>query len=196
MRKIIVLSLALAGLLFISKAGYIHVKARLAQVLISNAWAETLETGKPAKPWPWADTWPVAKLSVPSAGINQYVLSGATGSPLAFGPGQHSGTVTPGEPGVSMIAGHRDTHFAFLEHIKLQQKVIIEDTTGQKHLYVITQQEVKDVRNGLLTIDVNSDHLLLVTCYPFHAINPGGPLRLLVTAEREVYDTHEKAIAF
>ncbi len=190
------LGLVFAGLLFISKAGYIHVKARLAQVLISNAWAETLETGRFVKPWPWADTFPVAKLSVPSAGINQYVLSGATGEPLAFGPGQHSATVLPGEDGVSVIAGHRDTHFAFMENIQPQQKVIIEDTNGIKHLYTITEIVVKDIRDGSLSIAVNSDTLLLVTCYPFNAINPSGPLRLVVTAKREVNKTHGKTINF
>ncbi len=39
-------------------------------------------------------------------------------------------------------------------------------------------------RDGLLTIDENSDSLLLVTCYPFNTINLGEPLRLVVTAER------------
>ena len=29
------------------------------------------------KPWPWADTWPVARLVVPSLGIDQIVLEGA-----------------------------------------------------------------------------------------------------------------------
>ena len=51
----------LAGSLWLfGGAGYIHVKAMLAQTLLRDAWAQTLVDTQPVKPWPWADTWPVA----------------------------------------------------------------------------------------------------------------------------------------
>ncbi|MEQ8800451.1 MAG: hypothetical protein RLP45_00275, partial [Haliea sp.] len=62
--------LALTGLLLLAGwqlagAGWIHVKAMLAQHLLARAWLESAATGVAQKPWPWADTWPVAVLRVP-----------------------------------------------------------------------------------------------------------------------------------
>ena len=93
---------------------YIQAKAWLAQELIERAWTRTLAGEQRAKPWPWADTWPVARLVVPRLGVERYVLEGAYGASLAFGPGHASFTPKPGEAGNSMIGGHRDTHLAFL----------------------------------------------------------------------------------
>ena len=67
-RPVITGALALAGVLSIAQGAWIPVKAALAQVLLDNAWRETLYSGQPLKPWPWADTWPVARLSVPAQG--------------------------------------------------------------------------------------------------------------------------------
>ena len=52
---------------------YIQAKAWLAQVLIKQAWARTLEGEAQAKPWPWADTWPVARITVPGHDIERFV---------------------------------------------------------------------------------------------------------------------------
>jgi sortase A len=41
-----------------------------------------------------------------------------------------------------------------------------------------------DSRRTRIVLDTDVALLTLVTCYPFDAINPGGPLRWLVTAER------------
>ena len=37
--------------------------------------------------WPWADTWLIARLVVPSLAIDQIVLEGTYGRTLDFGPG-------------------------------------------------------------------------------------------------------------
>ncbi|MFP6625625.1 MAG: sortase, partial [Deltaproteobacteria bacterium] len=107
----VTLSLFVVSLWQIGGAVYIHAKAELSQVLLKRAWARTLEYGEPSRPWPWADTWPVARLRVPRLGIDQVVLAGASGASLAFAPGHLSGTASPGETGSTVISGHRDTHF-------------------------------------------------------------------------------------
>src|SRR5207247_5426957 len=95
----------------LGRGAWIQAKAWLAQSLIAHAWARTLSGERQAKPWPWADTWPVARLTVPRLGIERYVLAGAA---MAFGPGHVSGTPLPGEAGNSVIGGARDTHLAVL----------------------------------------------------------------------------------
>ena len=77
MMTLLVLTLVLLGLWQTGSGAWIYVKARLAQVLLQRAWADTLAGQRDVKPWPWADTWPVARLVVPSLGIDQIVLEGA-----------------------------------------------------------------------------------------------------------------------
>lgn len=163
-------------------AAYIHAKARLAQHLIHAAWEETLAEGKPAKPWPWADTWPVARLRVPRLAVELYVLAGASGRTLAFGPGHLYGTAAPGEAGNSVIAAHRDTHFAFLRDLQADDEVIVETPTRRVTRYAVSDARVVDEYDReVLQPDV-APRLTLVTCYPFDAIVPNGPLRYVVSA--------------
>ena len=68
------------------KAGWILLKAELAQYLIQSSWEETLATGANQKPWRWSDTWPVGKLVHAKSETQLYVLEGAQGNALAFGP--------------------------------------------------------------------------------------------------------------
>ena len=93
--------LALAGVVLCGQGLWIHAKAIVAQVLLERAFAQTLATGQDAKPWPWADTWPVARIEVPRLGKSAIVLHGSSGQALAFGPGQLERTPPAGEPGTS-----------------------------------------------------------------------------------------------
>ena len=111
-------ALVLLGLWQAGSGGWIYMKAQLAQVLLQGAWAGTLAGQQDVKPWPWADTWPIARLVVPSLGIDQIVLEGAYGRTLAFGPG-HVESTGPLEGSDNFIlTGHRDTHFQFLEQLR------------------------------------------------------------------------------
>ena len=103
--------------LSLAQGTWIHIKAIVAQRLLERAWSQTLEGHESVKPWPWADTEPVGRLQVPAHGVDLVVLAGATGRTLAFAPGWLAGSVAPGESGTAVVAGHRDTHFAFLERI-------------------------------------------------------------------------------
>ena len=105
---------------------WIPAKAALAQVLLDEAFARG-QAGEPrATPWPWSDAWPVARLRSPRHGSDLVVLSDASGRSLAFGPGHLSGTPLPGDPGTSVIAGHRDTHFAFLRRLEPGDALLVE----------------------------------------------------------------------
>jgi sortase A len=162
---------------------YIHAKAALAQALLSEAWAETLVGHERARPWPWADTWPVARLQVPSLGIDQIVLAGSNGRTLAFGPGHMRGTAAPGGPGHAILGGHRDTHFAFLAELRLDSELRLQRPDGTWRHYRVTGTSVIDSREAAIGHDNGRSVLTLVTCYPFDAVEAGGPLRYLVQAE-------------
>src|SRR5258708_13003664 len=58
----------------LGRGAWIQAKAWLAQSLIAHAWTRTLSGERQAKPWPWADTWPVARLTRPRLPLDPYVL--------------------------------------------------------------------------------------------------------------------------
>lgn len=170
------------GLWQVGQAGYIHLKAGLAQVLIQNAWAETLEGGTRVRPWPWADTWPVARLQFPDLDIDLMVLAGANGRNLAFGPAHMEGTASPGSLGHSILGGHRDTHFSFLREVEDGSEIRVQTPDGSWRRYRVTDRQVIDARYARLAAGTGEAALTLVTCYPFESVLPGGPLRYLVSA--------------
>ena len=176
------LLLAIGGWQF-GEAAWIHAKAVLAQILIKQAWFETQTGARTVRPWSWADTWPVARLSVPGLGIDQIVLAGATGRTLAFGPAHMDGTAAPGDDGLSVISGHRDTHFRFLQRMKMNDVLILTDDSGQSRRFRVTDTAVVNAEESGLERLPGAPSLALVTCYPFDAVDPGGPLRYLVFAE-------------
>jgi len=180
---ILAVLLAAFGVWQVGEAGYMHAKALLAQHMLETSWAETVSTGKPVKPWPWADTAPVARLRVPSLDKDLIVLAGGSGRTLAFAPGHVDGTPLPGAPGLSVIGGHRDTHFRVLKNMEPGTEIVVEDAHGAQHRFTVTETRVVDSRNTRLDPIASRPALALVTCWPFDAIVPGGPMRYLVFAE-------------
>ena len=165
-------------------AGLIAAKAQFAQHLIDDAWQRSLSSGGTAeRPWPWADTWPVARLEVPRLSVDLFVLWGAKGNSLAFGPGYDSASAFPGQRGVTVIGGHRDTHFEFLRDIEVNTLLNMQLPDGEHVSYLVSDMRVVDIdQDPYLLLSSESNALKLVTCYPFDALRPGGPLRYVVTA--------------
>jgi sortase A len=162
---------------------YIPAKAWVAQELMQRAWQRAENGDARPAPWPWADTWPVAKLSARGGDIELIVLAGGSGRTLAFGPGHLSASALPGDFGNSVIAGHRDTHFQFLQLLKVGESLLFEMPDGRNHMYRISSLDVVDSRRGSIVLDTDQAMLSLVTCYPFNAVNAGTPMRYVVSAE-------------
>lgn len=183
LRSCAVACLLCLGFWQLGQGAYIPAKAWLAQELMQRAWDRAADDSSRAVPWPWADTWPVARLSAKSGEVDLIVLAGGSGRTLAFGPGHLSASSLPGESGNSVIAGHRDTHFNFLRDLEIGESLIIEKIGGRKHVYKIIGIDIVDARRGSLLLDTDVPILSLVTCYPFEAREAGGPLRYVVTAK-------------
>lgn len=181
-RRASCLGLLALGLLSLGQGGYIYAKAALAQVLLRQAWTATRSGDEQARPWPWADTWPVARLLSPQHDVDLIVLEGATGNSTAFAPGHVQGTPLPGAAGNVALAAHRDTHFRFLKDVRQGEELLLELPDGNVRRYEVLTLSVVDERDTRL-LETPGSWLTLVTCYPFDAVVPGGPLRFVVQAK-------------
>jgi sortase A len=174
---------------------WIPAKAQLAQLLLARAW-QRAAAGEPApRPWPWADTWPVARLVVPRLEIERIVLAGADGSSLAFAPGHMAGTAAPGEAGNSVVAGHRDTSFRFLARLAAGDRIEVERPDGVRHAYRVTEMRVVDAQDPWALAEEAGSTLTLATCWPFGALVPGGRQRYVVRARRIEAAQRQPAVA-
>jgi sortase A len=173
--------LVVAALLF-GQSAWIFAKAQLAQVLLERAFAQTVASGHPVKAWHWADTWPVARVSVGRLGASAIVLKGGSGEALAFGPALLNETARIGDSGTAVIAAHRDTHFAFLADVRVGDLITVTRDDGVVFTYRVSGTGVVDWNASGIDAHAAGRHLVLATCYPFGAITH-GPLRYLVKAD-------------
>ncbi|MDR3466270.1 MAG: class GN sortase [Xanthobacteraceae bacterium] len=171
----------LAGLALAGDGLWIKAKAVLAQLLLERAFAQTIATHRDVKPWSWADTWPVARLTVPRLHAAAIVLAGSSGQALAFGPGHVEGTAEAGERGVAVYAAHRDTHFAFLKEVAVGDEIDVTRRDGRTVRFRADAATI--VRFDATGIDPSSvrPELVLSTCWPFDALTH-GPLRYVLHA--------------
>ncbi len=169
----------LVGLVLLGQGLWIPIKAELAQILLNRAWAKTLD-GDAVPPWPWADATPVAELTI--AGERFVVLSRDSGEALAFAPGHVPGSVLPGEPGLSVIAAHRDTHFKALGRLAPGDVVMVRGADGNAEEFHVEYGQIVDARQDTLFTGGDAPRLALVTCWPLDSPVPGGPLRLVLYA--------------
>jgi len=184
--KYCLFGLCLLGAWNLAIAGKFYAKAWLADQLIDRAWQASLNGEYNVRPWPWADTWPVAELEVPRLNIRQIILSGDSGRILAFGPGLNESSILSGEHGLSLISAHRDTHFSFLKDIKIGDQLTIRNT-DEISTYIVDELSVVDQRDFQVDEHIMKNQnrgLLLVTCYPFDALKSGGDLRFIAFAKR------------
>ena len=178
----IVILLAVAGVLSVGEGSRIYLKAILAQILLQNAWSQTQNGQSQVKPWPWADMYPVARLEVAALDADMIVLAGSTGATLAFGPGHMLSSARPGEDDNMVIVGHRDTHFNFLKDITVGETILLKTPDGKSHTYAVSEAEILHQSATYVLEKEGIKALTLITCWPFDAIVPGGPLRYVVRA--------------
>lgn len=164
-------------------AGSIPAKAAVAQLLLEHAWAQSQVDGERHRPWPWAEHWPVGRLHFPSLDDDHMVLEGDAGNVLAFAPGRNRRSGPLGGDRTTIISAHRDTHFRRLGELKIGDAISIE-TRDSRVVYRVREMRVVDARKVSLRTRGQRE-LILVTCWPFDAVTPGGPQRFLVIADAD-----------
>jgi sortase A len=175
-------SIVLVALLVIVNSLWLPTKAWLSQQLILFSWQQAVNEQHSPAPWPWADTYPIAKMSLPRLNHQLVVLMGADPSTLAFSAGMYHQFSTLNRLSPVVIAGHRDSHFAFLEDIQMKDIIMLSDNKGKNHLYQVEEISIVDSSQEDLIVK-DEPELTLVTCYPFKALEAGSSLRYVVKAK-------------
>lgn len=182
LKKALPLCIALLGISLLLNGSYMQAKAWLAQYLIESAWQHALLTpNEKVRPWFYADGYVTAQLNWPTQQQRLTILAGASGRNLAFAPGHFlpSGELSS-DNGV-LIAGHNDTHFAFLKNVKVGESFSMQLQNGQVVHYQVRSVRVIHQHEQAFLMQPG---LYLLTCYPFDSLASGTELRLLVSADK------------
>lgn len=174
-------SLLLSGFLICLHACWLPAKAWLSQQLISYSWQQSQLNNQSIKPWPWADTFPIAQLSFQRLDQEIVVLNGGDPTTLAFSVGAVApfNQVHGNKPLV--VAGHRDSHFSFLKEVNMSDIISLTDKHGRSQLYQVVATEIVDASKGSLPLAEEEESLVLITCYPFSGGNDNNE-RYVITA--------------
>lgn len=183
-RRLAIAALVALGVALLAAGFWLPAKAELAQHLLNHAWQRTTNGDAAARPWPWADTHPIARLTLPDSTEPLTVLAGASGRNLAFAPAWLDGSAEPGADGVTVIAGHRDTHFRALATLAAGDELTLERPDGSVLKYEVAALDVVDSARAELRLDADESIVVLVTCWPFEAVTVGGSWRYVVTARQ------------
>jgi len=168
-----------AGLVLLAQGLWIPAKAQVAQILLERAFERSVETGEPQKPWPWADTVPVARVEAERLHVSEIVLAGGSGQAMAFGPAELAGLPRD----VRVLAGHRDTHFRFMRDLRQGDTLLLKGVDGSRARYRIVGFATVRWDRFAYPLKPAKPLLALATCYPFDAQHH-GPLRRVAWAER------------
>lgn len=125
----------------------------------------------------------VAKLDAPSVKMSATILEGTDDRTLSRGAGHIEETAYPGEAGNFAIAGHRDTTFRAVRHIKVGDPLVVTTADGVFN-YRITKTFIVEPEDVYVLDPTEQPTLTLVTCYPFEYIGH-APRRYIVKAELE-----------
>jgi LPXTG-site transpeptidase (sortase) family protein len=125
----------------------------------------------------------LVRLIIPRIQVDDMVVRGTDYSDLLVGPGLVDGTPVPGDPGNSVIAGHRDTFFRHVSDLSPGDELIVRRGAHDYYFRITSKHIVKPSQTS--EIDGTPDtELTLVTCYPTYWIGP-APERLVVHSKLE-----------
>lgn len=125
---------------------------------------------------------PLGRIEIRRIGLTAMIMEGVDNRTLQRAVGHFPGTALPGQPGNVAVAGHRDTFFRALRHVRKDDEITLTTLTGSYRYHVdsteVVEPEAVEVLDGS-----DGAILTLVTCYPFDFVGP-APRRFVVRAHR------------
>lgn len=173
-------TLMIGGVLSVAYAGYVITAASVYQAIETRRF----EYNNPSlRPHISAEGDVIGEIKVDAVGLKAIVVQGDSARILQHAVGHLPDTALPGEPGNVALAGHRDTFFRPLRHIRLGDIITI-DVPGQQFRYKVDSTLVVTPRESRVLQPSTGRELILITCFPFGYIGP-APNRFIVRA-REI----------
>ncbi|MEE9434434.1 MAG: sortase [Sphingorhabdus sp.] len=169
------------GIATAASGAVVPLEAGLKQILLERAYDRSVETKTPHKPWVWADMAAVGKITHPRLGQSAIILSAGSKEAMRAGPTLMPGSADIGTAGASVIAAHRDTHFAFLKDVKIGDVMLASGKDGKMRNYRVTHLQIVHADKFAITAGLPENTLALSTCYPFGSVR-GGKMRYVVHA--------------
>ena len=124
---------------------------------------------------------PVAWLKIAEADVDTLVLKGASKDNLSRFPACETSFSDPGTLDLTIILGHRDSHFKKLDQLREGSELKIQDLSGQWLQYSVAKTQVVDKEDVIYLLE-GEQGLLLMTCYPLMYVGE-APQRYLVWAK-------------
>lgn len=124
---------------------------------------------------------PVGTIAIPRIGLRAAIISGVSDRELDVAVGHFPESRLPGLGGNAAFAGHRDALFRPLRKVRNGDAVTVSTTRGVELTYEVVWTGVVAPEAVWVLEDTSTEHLTLVTCYPFHHVGP-APRRFVVRA--------------
>ena len=124
----------------------------------------------------------IGSLDIPRLRLSAVIAEGDDDATLKVAIGHLPDTPMPWHEGNSALAGHRDTFFRPLQHVRVGDELRVSTVRGD------FRYEVRDTMvvgpNDVWVLDpTDRPTLTLITCYPFGYVGK-APRRFIVKAER------------
>lgn len=107
---------------------------------------------------------PVARLEIPSLGVDEIIVEGTTSATLANGPGHRRDSVLPGQAGVSVVMGRAAAYggpFGRIGELPAGALIRVRTGQGEQIFSVIGVRRAGDLTPNAITAD--QSRLVLVT---------------------------------
>ena len=124
----------------------------------------------------------IGSLEIPRLRLSAMIAEGDDDATLNVAIGHLPDTAFPWHDGNSALAGHRDTFFRPLQHIRVGDELRVSTVHGDFRYQVRETMVVRP--NDVWVLDpTDRPTLTLITCYPFGYVGK-APRRFIVKAER------------
>ncbi len=178
-------ALCAAGIAVAASGAAVPITAQVSQILLEQAYVQTVTTGKVQSPWGAPEMRAIGKLSVSRLDVSEIILDAGTKQvpkdAMRAGPMLMPNSAAIGKPGTSVIAAHRDTHFAFLKNIRVGDVIEAAGKDGVMQPYRVANMQIVESDKLMIRKGQTQNELALSTCYPFGSVR-GGTKRYVVHA--------------
>jgi LPXTG-site transpeptidase (sortase) family protein len=110
----------------------------------------------------------LGRMLIPDISLDWVIVEGVRPEDLAQGPGHMTWTALPGQPGNTVISGHRTTYgapFYAIDELESGSRITIEMVTGV-HIYEVVDIIVVTPDGVWVTQQTDGAWLTLTTCHP------------------------------